>query len=877
MPFQKKSIASFLKETKDALLRVEVNKLVMDPSQVQDYLSVFDSITVPESKAVQSFVKMYHKTSGDSFDIKMKIFDSNETKLFSETITTISIDKNVKLLASQIKSISNVPQSATYIHLTKRFTFGLLNRDDWALHIDLVKELNNPLEFATKLKPSKVSLVDTDLSEMQSSAFDYVTVSVVKTSDAPVSHLQIAELVADLTGVEESTHSNNEAYQAAIFNLAKDILKDPVQIAQFKRKSGFKRIVSNTIELSRPIFFKKVLPVIDTIYMTDKMDGVRAMLVIDEVYRRSGHRRIYLGADIYAISDKIYSVSTFQNPVKSSTIETDHTVLDVEMMENKFYCFDVIAFKSKRLSGLPFKERLSRFEEVAKLMDKYELGTTKEFIKLSQTTFGDQLKAFYEKKRSYHIDGIIFTPEGMFHREAVAQQKHKFDRIFNTNYANTISFKWKPLDQLTIDFYLMQVSKTAYALCSGIDMKTFKKLRLSFFNGYKPPPSPNAHQYFPIQFEPYDGNFDYMWTPTPEELKIIKEVPDFKSLDGMVGEFKFAENNKQLEKPELIRLRADREQDIAKGEYYGNNLKYAELIYHSIQYPLTIDDMCNGSGGYFGETSDWYKPQRSFNSFVKTYLMETYLHPKSETARIMDFACGHGQDLARSVDIGFDEIVMMDKDVDAIYDLLDRKYDLRIKRKEGSANVHIKRIDLEESSDKTIKDLRIAPESADSAMINFALHYICHSAGPGQNNPVEEFAKLVGYYLKPQGRLMITAFNGKSIFDLLEGKDEWSATENSKIKYSIKKAYSSNSLTLNDQSIEVLLPFSGGEYYREYLVNYEYVQSVFEANGFKMIAADTFEPLLRSYKAQNKKQYEYLSSIDKEYVSLYGYMIFEKN
>ncbi|KAL4094295.1 hypothetical protein PRIC1_009956 [Phytophthora ramorum] len=485
-------------------------------------------------------------------------------------------------------------------------------------------------------------------------------------------------------------------------------------------------------------------------------------------------------------------------------------------------------------------------------MEKHDVGTIKTFIKLAKDTYGKQIKEFYDTKRAYHIDGLIFTPEGEYYKVAVKQRKNKYESIY---YSTTISFKWKPLDQLTIDFYLMKHAskKDTYMLCSGVDATTFKHLQLSFFEGYKAPEAPNSHRYFPIQFEPSDGGFNVQWMPSKDDLALCNV--DCKTFDGMVGEFTFADKRGKLDKPKLLRLRTDRVHDITKGEYYGNALRYAELIWHSINYPLTIDALCKPSDvGYFAsDDNGWFKAQRSFNSFVKSYLLETYLYTQTKSkARIMDLMAGRGQDLSQ------------------------RKYNFRVKRKEATANIHIKRADFEESSETNIKALKIPAGSVDSSIINFGLHYICHNAGPDQLDPLTEFAKFNAHYLKPGARLMITAYNGEDIFKLLTAAPEWSLNENGRIKYSINRTFSSDVLTDNDQAIDVLLPFSGAMYYREYLVNYDYVQKVFEANHFKLVKTDGFGSLLRSYKKQNARGYNSMTTEDREYVSLYGYMIFER-
>ncbi len=874
MPPKRTTISTFLSNADQ--LTIELKKMVMDPSELSDMMKKYG-----ESSMTKSIAKLYHRAS-KGFDIKVKIFGSTQSSMFNEQISSFSMNDQTILMSTKQTPINNVPQTADSIKLIRDFDYIHSEYDNWIIRFELVKTIDNPLEFKTKLSTCKSQLVDATIDTMSPDAYDYVSINLIQTKKEPLTVAQLNQLIESVF-VDEDKISND--YQSAIFGLASDIFRDAVLISQFKRKSGFKRLCSNTIELSRPIYFKQVLPIIDQIYITDKMDGTRGMLIIDEYYRRSGHRRISLGANIYAVSDKVYEINNFTKPSNAKTIECDHTVLDVEIMNEKektqFYCFDVIALESKRLSGFPFQRRFETFDTVKTIMEKYDLGTTKQFVKLSKDTFKQQIKDFYNQKRSYHIDGLVFTPQGTYFKDAIKAKQNKFDKIFNTEYSNTISFKWKPLDQLTIDFYMMAHPKRkgSYVLCSGVDIKTFNQLRLEFFDGYVAPESPNAHKYFPIQFEPYDNSFDYIWTPTKEEVSMCESITECKTFNGLVGEFRFADGDKILQKPRLNRLRVDRIADVARGEYYGNALKYSELIYSSIQHPLTVESLYNPTDmGYFATTdmNDWYKAQRNFNSFVKTNLMETYLQPNTNgTSRIMDIACGKGQDLARAIDLGFGEIIAMDKDADAIYELLDRKYNLRVKRKDASANIHIKKVDLEDSAKKIIETIKIKPESVDAAMINFAIHYICHSPKGEQQEPLTEFIKFNSYFMKKGARLMITAFNGQEIFSRLSNVDEFVLKEFGRVKYSIKREFSSDTFSHLDQSIGVMLPFSDG-YYSEYLVNYEYLQTLFEKHGFRVVRGDSFASLLRLFKKINLQGYQQLTDVDKEWVSLYSYMIVEK-
>lgn len=232
-----------------------------------------------------------------------------------------------------------------------------------------------------------------------------------------------------------------------------------------------------------------------------------------------------------------------------------------------------------------------------------------------------------------------------------------------------------------------------------------------------------------------------------------------------------------------------------------------------------------------------------------------------------------GQDLARVIDVGFTEITMADRDIDAIYELLQRKYNLRIKTKDASASIHIRQIDFEDAADDIIANTNL-PTGVTAGMVNFGIHYLAHDkTDHNKNLPLIEFFKLINHTLRAQGRFLITCFDGKAIFDLLSDKDEWS-TENK--KYSIKKAYTSPELTSLNQAIDVLLPFSGGSYYREYLVNMQFIESIANNNGFEMIANESFATMLRQFKKNNPKVYNQLTIMDKEYVSLYCFAVFKK-
>jgi SAM-dependent methyltransferase len=817
---------------------------------------------------------------------------SPNTACYSEKITkkrvNISGNKEYTVLIVQTGEQSCNAESVQSISLTHALSYTLFQYPEWSLNIQVTKVVGNPQEFTTRLQEYKTRLLKdykNFATELDESAYDMIAIEL-QFNGTTISKSDLVQVITYIDQLVANTQTQD--YQQMIYSVAKEIYYDQMTASRFKERSGFKQLTPSAVELSRTIYFKDVLPVIDQFYITDKIDGSRTLLQITEYFKRNGRKKTLLGADIVSLSNEIQVIQSFdKKPSNLRGIDVVKTILDTEMIvedgKPSFQAFDVIMLQGKKVSNLPFKQRFKEFQSINELLKQYKLGRTKTFIKLTKDKYKQQLEDFYEAALAsdYEIDGIIFTPEGMYYKDAVKQKIRT-----NTEYYNTISFKWKPLEQSTIDFYMMPIapdqakallksagkpsnsSEHLYALCSGVDIITFKKLNLEFFAGYTPPESENSAQYFPIQFAPYDNPFMYLWSSKEADL------------GGRVAEFKFVEaNGTMLKKPEIVRMRDDRSNDVRKGEYFGNALRYSELIWHSIKHPLTFEMLGMAQtdlGGYFAANSESdYFAQRAFNSFVKGELIKTYLKPvtKSDSGSIIDLGAGKGQELARVIDLGFNDITMADRDIDALYELLQRKYNLRLKTKDASASVHIRQIDFENAYEDTISTVAV-PTQLDTSMMNFAIHYLCHDKTEHNKNlPISDLFKLINHVLKPKGRFLITCFDGQTIFNMLEGQSEWTTGNK---KYSIKKAYTSDVLTDLNQAIDVLLPFSGGSYYREYLVNMKFIESIANDHGLTMIANDSFSSMLRQFKKSNSKVYGQMDEADKEYVSLYSFAVFEK-
>ena len=88
--------------------------------------------------------------------------------------------------------------------------------------------------------------------------------------------------------------------------------------------------------------------------------------------------------------------------------------------------------------------------------------------------------------------------------------------------------------------------------------------------------------------------------------------------------------------------------------------------------------------------------------------------------------------------------------------------------------------------------------------------------------------------------------------------------------------YSSNKLEFVGQKIGIMLPFSVGQYYEEYLVNTKELINIFKTYGFSCSVSETMDKSLPRFQSRNASLYSILTEDDKFYLSLYGELVFTK-
>jgi SAM-dependent methyltransferase len=236
----------------------------------------------------------------------------------------------------------------------------------------------------------------------------------------------------------------------------------------------------------------------------------------------------------------------------------------------------------------------------------------------------------------------------------------------------------------------------------------------------------------------------------------------------------------------------------------------------------------------------------------------------------MDLASGKGQDLFRYGLYGNKNVVFLEIDKTALFELLYRKYDFISHEHKGHMNILTHQLDINADYKKNIEklnDIIIPNEGVDLIVCNFAFHYFI-----SDKKSLINVVKFISHYLKNGGRFVFTAFDGKEIIKLLnENNGNWTIKKYEQIKYSIKKQYEINMLQEIGQKIDVLLPFSNNAYYTEYLVNIDYISEIFQEYNILLETDQPFSEYVDSFKKENKKVYDLLDDDDKKYVGLYHY------
>ena len=372
------------------------------------------------------------------------------------------------------------------------------------------------------------------------------------------------------------------------------------------------------------------------------------------------------------------------------------------------------------------------------------------------------------------------------------------------------------------------------------------------------------YDYYPIQFAPSSNPIAYIY---------YHPVEDTTDIVGHICEFRRIKDNWKL-----IRVRVDRDIEISRGSYFGNNIVVAESIWNNIQDPLTFDmlrsslmDVIDQMTPYFGKTDKGYKPSNWFSSYVKNI----YLKPFDKIDLIIDLAAGRGPDLGRWSQLKIKNALCVDNDADALKELLRRHGSSQRDIGHYKTTVYSYQADLNGDWNplvKTLNKLFPLPNNGVPLIVcNMAIHYMCEN-----DVSISNFVMLVDSLIRINGFFIFSCYNGRRVFELLGSNERFELFDNGVLKYSIIRAFTGSTFAKYGQKIQTLLGFTGGEHRMEFLVDIDYVIELFRGRGFKLVKQSRFDVHLEDYSIDNIDRYDKISIADFSHIGLYDYVILQK-
>jgi hypothetical protein len=613
---------------------------------------------------------------------------------------------------------------------------------------------------------------------------------------------------------------------------------------------GFKHMVSQAVALDRKTY-NDIVSHRESYLLTHKADGLRTLLML----MADGTHRIVNG-------------NTWQTQNIAIEQHKARTILDTEMIGECFLVFDALAIEGKDLTDLPFRERWATVQKHLMSAETREKVKLKEYASLS-ANYATDISNFFAKRPPYETDGLIFTQT-------------------NQPYYRTTSYKWKPAEHQTIDFLAVRCPPElapigeargkgqCFMLMNGMPTREVRELGVPLPPKYLnlvPALDLNA-EYMPVPFTPSlvcAADPKFMYSELDLHLKIVELLyhPDPKAPYW-----------------EFIKERLDR-----KGEpgYFGNNHRFAEQNFMLCVFPLTLNE-ASQSSQYFNRVDDRYKDIRNYNNMVKAIEIEQYSGNKG---CIIDLASGKGQDLGKYRRGNVQKLIMIERDIDAIEEIVRRKYSISSDTKKGTAftrhsisvrdvlRSHVPRTlgviaaDLLEPEHvlPLLRGLASCFMKPRVIFCHLALHYLVYD-----KEHAHKIGAFIGALLPQDAEFAFCSLDGKAVHDLLQEHEGHWAYPNKDLW--IKRLYNPGVFQGFGHEVELQIPCSATPY-KEFLIDLVALDSVFKEYGLIRVSHSSFAEYenavqMRMQMQKHMPMSSALGDIERQFVSLYAFTKYKK-
>lgn len=417
--------------------------------------------------------------------------------------------------------------------------------------------------------------------------------------------------------------------------------------------------------------------------VTDKADGIRKLLFINST------GRVYM-YDVNMNIEFTGLVNTVDG-LNNTIIDGEHIQQDkIKQLYNNFAAFDIYYYNSQDIRNIPFIDESKQNRLTI-------LNATIKKLKFKGSSLNVVAKRFYKSKNifydcksilntldklPYETDGLILTPSKL----GVGKEDDN-SKIVNYKKTWLKSFKWKPAEFNTIDFFITtkknkdgtddikNLFEDGISSTRISNLKEYKILILRVGydqskHGYINPLESvinneanrdgnldSVNNYKPVKFYPMEPS-----DPNAGECNIILDSITKNMFcensdiieDNAIVEFKYVASNKENFKWVPIRVRYDKMAELRAGfKNYGNAYHVAESVWKSIHNPVTTSILSGETEIPIANSDIYYKSSdinrtRSMRDFHNLYIKKKLINGvANDGCTLMDLAVGKAGDIPK--------------------------------------------------------------------------------------------------------------------------------------------------------------------------------------------------------------------------------------
>ena len=621
--------------------------------------------------------------SNDSFDKNTTSF-YKKTNIASENARGL-FDLNV---TASIYNNTNTPIPENWEEIRKKYYFKK----------EFSYEKNGIIYVANLFKTSDEEFYSLKQSGILKSNQRYSFKIRINKSDKQSESTIIQAIYLMIQSIMMSSMILTKAQQQIVLNEYYELIKNDVKVFHKKDNKNEIPLITpkpSTLERKNMIDPREYgsVSILSGYTVTEKADGERILFYVNNV------GKAYLINNTYRVQDTGITITSKSG--HNSLVDGEYIICDKRKDfsdQNLYAAFDIYYVGGKKVTSLPLmgdkESRYKYMKEFEKLIPKNKDAV--EFIvkehKYSDDILSDSKDILSNKEFPYEVDGLIFTPAKLALYSYYANNPVQI----TNNVSWDRVFKWKPVEQNTIDF-IVKIDKTiikdgikykeaklyiAYNplrwedidIATGLKLRYDKKFRYEFDSRVK---------YVPILFRPeiyYQPGIEYAHIRHNNKGEIRAENGDLIESNSVV-EFRYI-NDTTIpvnDRWKATRVREDKTRIYNKGilSKTANDKEVALNIWRSIHAPVTTSMIIgnepvmnhNGSDDKQLEADDIYYSRNILREYLLSVHMNNfhnqgikqmlYNYPKKK-GNLLELCCGEGGDMVRWIDAGYSFVLGID-------------------------------------------------------------------------------------------------------------------------------------------------------------------------------------------------------------------------